>query len=443
MNHVSGFQGEVFAFYMEYQTWRDSLKPEKKMRNYRHIDVPLDLKNDKNFKKIVHVIENIKNHQFLPFIKRATTVIRFKKNKEGRAERTPKMRPIMYASHIDSHIYSYYNFMLLNKYEDYLNRLSLGENIIAYRKIEIGETGKGKSNIHFAKEVFDYIQIKEESIVITQDIEGFFDNINHSLLKEKICKILEVERLEDTFFKVFKSLTRYRYIEHSDFEDKKVKRKIEKTKYAIYKALKGLVKENLSNKGIPQGSPISGLLANISLIDFDNDIRVAFPDVFYRRYSDDLVFVCHSSYKDQLLEFIDGKIKEAFLKINPKKSFISYFKKVRGNVICEKVTNGLGKELGRNYVDYLGLEFNGQKIFLRKNTIQKLKYKQIVKTTKQLFNTVKQKRRKPKKIRKVAVKNRSNYFKKAVEVIANSGIKKQVLKVTKDRNKVKQIIKTR
>ncbi len=425
---------------MQYQEWRDKIKPEKKIRNYQHIDDLVDLNLDKDFNKIVHIIENIKNHQFLPFIKRAETVIRFRKNKEGKVQRASKIRPIMYASHVDSHIYSYYNYILLDEYESYLKNLGINENVIAYRKVVIEKTKKGKSNIHFAKEVFDYIQTQQESVVITQDIEGFFDNINHELLKEKICKVKNVYRLDNSFFKVFKSLTKYRYIEHEDFEDKKIKRKIKKHKYAIYKALVGIFKENKTNKGIPQGSPISGLLANISLIDFDNDIRITFPDIFYRRYSDDLVFVCKKEQKDLLLQFIDKKIKESKLKINAKKSFISYFNKVDETIICEKVTNGLHKPLGRNYVDYLGLEFNGTKIFLRKNTIQKLKHKQIVKTIKRVLNNKKQERRKPKKLRNSTIKVRSNYLKRAVEVVNNSGVKKQVLKVTKDRNKARRIM---
>lgn len=437
MNHVSGLQEEVFALYMPYQEWREKIKPEKKIRNYRHIDVPIDLNNDKDFNKVIHIIKDLKNHQFLPFIKKAETVVQFRKNKEGLAQRSLKVRPIMYASHIDSHIYSYYNFILLRKYESYLNTLSLSDNVIAYRKIEINKTKKGKSNIHFAKEVFDYIQTRDESVVITQDIEGFFDNINHGILKEKICKITGAEKLDDILFKVFKSLTKYRYIEYVDFENEKFKRKIRNNKYSIYKALDGVFKENKSNKGIPQGSPISGLFANVSLIDFDNDIHKKFPDVFYRRYSDDLVFVCNKDQEKSVLEFVENKIKKSCLKINAKKSFISYFKKVNGNLLCEEVINGLYKKLGRNYVDYLGLEFDGTRILLRKNTIQKLKHKQIVKTEKRVLNTIKQERRKPKKVRKVAIKGRSNYFKKAVDVINNLGISNQVLKVTRDRNKVK------
>lgn len=424
-----------------YQEWRDQIKPDKKLRTYLHIDDPLDLNNEKFFQKVVRALEDIKNHQFLPFIKREEIKIRFRKNKYGEAQRSPKVRPIMYASHMDAHIYSYYNFLLLTEYEEYLKRQGISDSVTAYRKIRIKESNKGKSNIHFAKEVFDYIQTQNECVVVTHDIEGFFDNISHRVLKEKLCKISNIKKLDDSFYKVFRSLTKYKYIHYSSFESKKFKKKIKENRYAIYKVLDGFVSENRTNVGIPQGSPISGLLANIYLVDFDHQISTFFPGVFYRRYSDDLVFVCKNEQKGELLKFIDEKIKEVLLKINSKKSFITYFKKNDENIICEKVTNGLDDEIGRGYVDYLGLEFNGPNTFLRKNTIQKLKYKQEKKTKKQLTNTQKQHRTKPKKIRKKTVKGRSNYFKKTLEIIDNPGIRKQILKVTKKRNKIaKQIV---
>ncbi len=423
---------------MTYQEWKNQIKPDRKLRTYQHIDDALDLDNEETFQRVVKVIEDIKNHQFLPFIKREEVKIRFRKNKEGEVRRSIKLRPIMYASHIDAHIYSYYNFILQEKYEKYLENLNLSRNVTAYRKIKIEETNKGKSNIHFAQEVFDHIQKQGECVVITQDIEGFFDNLNHSLLKKKICKVNNTEKLDESFYKVFRSLTAHRYIEHSDFLGKKIKRKTKNNKYAIYNTLKGLVHENRTNIAIPQGSPVSGLLANIYLIDFDFEINTSFPDVFYRRYSDDLVFVCRDEQKESLLLFIESKIKESKLRINASKSFITYFKKVNENLVCEKVTDGLGERKSRDYVDYLGLEFSGRNILLRKNTIQKLKRKQIKKTQKQLLNNIKPIRRNPKKDTSKKTKNRNNYFKKALEIISNDGIKKQVLKVTKDRNKVKK-----
>lgn len=423
---------------MTYQEWKEQIKPDRKLRTYQHIDGALDLDNEETFQRVVKVIENIKKHQFLPFIKREEIKIRFRKNKEGEVRRSRKLRPIMYASHIDAHIYSYYNFILQEKYEKYLRNLNLSRNVTAYRKIKIEETDKGKSNIHFAKDVFDHIQKQAECVVITQDIEGFFDNLNHIILKKNICKVNGTKKLDESFYKVFRSLTAYRYIEYSDFIDKKLKRKTKNNKYAIYNTLKGLVYENKTNIAIPQGSPISGLLANIYLLDFDFDIRVSFPDVFYRRYSDDLVFICKEEQKDSLLLFIDNKIKEAKLRINAGKSFITYFKKINGDLVCEKVTDGLDEQKSRYYVDYLGLEFNGGSILLRKNTIQKLKRKQIKKTQKQLLNNIKPIRRDAKKDGAKKTKNRNNYLKKALEIIGTDGIKKQVLKVTKDRNKVKK-----
>lgn len=437
MNHVSGLQEEVFAFYMLYQEWNAHIKPSKKLRTYEHIDDPLNLNNEQILKKVIDKIEDIKNHQFLPFIKRAETQIRFRQ-KNGVPVRSLKVRPIMYASHTDSHIYSYYNFLLSKKYEEYLRKLNLEDNISAYRKIKIESSDRGKSNIHFAKEVFDYISNQDECVVITQDIEGFFDNLNHILLKQKICEVNNTNKLDESLYKIFRSLTAFKYIEYDDFNKHKLTIKNRSNRYAIYKILKSILNENKTNKAIPQGSPISGLLANIYLIDFDRQIKVGFPDVFYRRYSDDLVFVCKKNQKDDLLKFIDEKIKESKLNINSSKSFISYFKNNNGSITCELVTNGLNKKRGRNYVDYLGLEFDGKNILLRKNTIQKLKYKQIKKAKKQLSNKEKQKRRKPKKIGKKLIKNRNNYFKRTLEIINNVGVKKQVLKVTRDRNKVKK-----
>jgi hypothetical protein len=420
---------------MNYQEWKKQIKPDKKLRKYQHIDEPINLDDEKSFQKVIRVIEDIKNHQFLPFIKKIENKIRFRRNAEGKAARKNKPRPIMYASHIDAHIYSYYNFLLMQRYENYLEKINLSKNVIAYRKIKIEGSEKGKSNVHFAKEVFDYIQGQNNCVVITQDITSFFDNLNHKLLKEKICKINGTDKLDEKIYKIFRSLTAYKYINYDDFINKKIKKKTKNNKYAIYKILDGVVNENRTNIGIPQGSPISGLLANIYLIDFDNQINTSFPDVYYRRYSDDLIFVCKNEQKENLLKFIEERIKEYLLEINPAKSFISYFKK-EGNILtCNQVTDGLGNKIGRNYVDYLGLEFSGENIYLRKNTVQKLKIKQEKKVLRQLSNTIKQERRKPRKI-KIKI-NRSNYFKRASDIINNIGIKKQVLRITKSRNKIR------
>lgn len=423
---------------MDYLEWKNKIKPEKRIRTYRHIDAPLNIEDERVFSRIVTVISNLKSHQFLPFIKRVEKTVRFRRDKGGLARRKLKLRPIMYASHLDSNIYSYFNYHLLKIYESLLQKEGISESVIAYRKIKIPGTERGKNNVYFAKEVFDYIKLHPDNVVITQDIEGFFDNINHSVLKKKLCEISGTERLDDSLFKVYKSLTTYRYIEYSDFESRKFQQEIRRNRFSIFKFLKKYFKENKTNKGIPQGSPISGLLANISLFDFDRSVKRTFPNVFYRRYSDDLVFICKRNQRDALLEFIDEKIKKVYLKINAKKSFISYFKASEDGIFCEKVTNGLGDAEHRGYVDYLGLEFTGGEIFFRKNTIQKLKHKQIVKSQRNILNSLPPNRRRPKQEIKIPPKRHPNYLRRTAEIIGSQGIQHQVLKVARDRNRSKR-----
>ena len=64
-----------------------------------------------------------------------------------------------------------------------------------------------------------------------------------------------------------------------------------------------------------------------------------------------------------------------------------------------------------------------------------VKIKQNKKAARHLYNSISQIRRKPKKS-SANIKNRSNYFKRALKIVNNPGIRRQILKVTKDRNKI-------
>jgi len=428
------FEGGGLCVSGPFIDWRENVKPGKRVRNYIHVDEPLDLDLQEDFEKTVRTIESLKDYQFLPFIRRDNREIRFRKNKEGRAVRSLKIRPIMYAAHQDAHIYSFYNFLISQKYEKWLVDSKLGDIVIAYRKSKIDNTDKGKSNIHFANEAFSYIKQRNDVVVITHDIEHFFDELDHKILKNRICNILGDKQLDDSLYKVFRSLTRHRHITHADFIQKKFKRILRRSQDPVYKILKGHINENESGKGIPQGSPISGLLANIYLMNFDLAIRSNFPNVYYRRYSDDLIFVCTKDEKESLLKFIDQKVNEHRLSINPDKSFICYFHSASQGAICELVTDGSGRNKNRDYLSYLGFDFDGNKILFRKNTFQKLKHRQIERAKRQRNNTVRQIRKKPRRNIPSDKKHRNNYFKRALQVMDDTGIKRQVLKVSRDRN---------
>ena len=189
----------------------------------------------------------ISKHSFLPFIHKTKTERRFRKEyckrtgelkfitikgKKHVRKKKSKPRELYYASHIDSIIYSYYAELLQEKYEDLLEDKKLCAYVTAYRSIPVNQEvtdGPNKCNIHFAKEVFDRIKdsSKEEFIVLAVDIRGFFDNLNHKILREKLSLLISdssTSKLPDDYFNLFKSLTRFTYVDLIDlfesFKDK-------------------------------------------------------------------------------------------------------------------------------------------------------------------------------------------------------------------------------
>lgn len=179
-----------------------------KKRKYLHFDSPISF--DKA-NKIVSEPSCISKWNFFPFLR---MTIKSKKiiNKNGEKEKKEKIRDISYASHIDSHIYSYYSKILSEKYEKIINSYNLNKNIICFRKIP-DTNNKGQCNIHFAKKAFSDISSMAPCDVLCFDIKGFFDNLDHIILKKMWNHILGTERLPKDHFQIFKSLTNYSYVD--------------------------------------------------------------------------------------------------------------------------------------------------------------------------------------------------------------------------------------
>lgn len=110
-----------------------------------------------------------------------------------------KIRPICFASHLDSLIFGFYSFGLNNKYQKYIIEKGFDDCVLAYR------SDTGKCNIQFSKEIFDEVkhfnQTKGGCTAIALDIKGYFDNIDHVVLKEKWVKVWG-ERLPADQFKI-------------------------------------------------------------------------------------------------------------------------------------------------------------------------------------------------------------------------------------------------
>lgn len=399
-----------------------------KIKRYPHIGFPLTI-SDRPW-ILNYILAKTSTHSFLPFIHRTSKVRKFRKEycentglvlNNGLRVASVKPRELYYASHLDSVIYSYYTQKLNDKYEKFLLTTSFQDTVLAYRQIAIiSPVGKytkaNKCTIDFAKEVFDYIvhYDQDQFVVMTFDVSSFFDNLNHKLLLEELCKLLNVDKLSPAYFNIYKSLTRFNYVElvdlfiryqaqiiteKTDKNEKKLGRKSKRVsaiKYLrnqnaisfcssqnFFKNSKDLIKNKRykvddkgdflltesGNKiprdfGIPQGTPISALLSNIYMIPFDQKISdLIGSNGLYRRYCDDIIIVCSRDKYNDIRKNIYDAIKERKLEIQQRKTQTFHLKREAVGIL-------LGQEFPEevNYnkkLTYLGFEFNGHTVQLK------------------------------------------------------------------------------
>jgi hypothetical protein len=356
-------------------------------------------------------LSGISEHPFLPFVKILTKTPRYKwQESEKSYGLETKIRPIAFASHFDSYIYAFYSFALTEAYQDYIKLKGFDECVLAYRS-----DLDGKCNIQFAKEAFDAVKEKlnngKEASAIALDITGYFDNIDHFTLKEKWCKILDEDELPKDQYKVFRSLTKYSYINrnsllrHFDINLKHVsewnslldlipdsiagasfKEKFDllrREKLLVTNLPKKLSSGDLSYRGIPQGSPMSAVLSNIYLIDFDEKMYLLSKKLnfTYRRYCDDILIVCDPNDVNFINDEILKEIGNYSLVIQPKKTELISFRetlsgKIRGfnqkkiNDLNPTINTETEKRFFKN-LQYLGFEFNGENIYIRPGSLSR------------------------------------------------------------------------
>jgi len=331
-----------------------------------------------------------------------------------------KARELFYAGHLDSLVFSYYAHLLAEAYEKKIKEpfYNLTEVVNAYRSVPVDPSnmeGPKKCNIDFANDSFEFIRSYQENefVVIAFDISSFFDNLNHKLLRERWAEVIDKVKglkegeLSPDQFNVFKNITRFSYIDIVDifeeFKDRIITRKIKKDgsqgpirKKAV-KKIKYLRNQNAiafcyskdflkvkgrllqpsktkklkdgsvvyRNFGIPQGSPISSVLANIYLLNFDKAISDFVSDKgLYRRYSDDIIVVCPKSMKSDMEDLVYSEIKKVCLEIQRKKTQIFHF--VRDSEERIKCGQEFENEINWNKnLVYLGFEFDGEFTLLK------------------------------------------------------------------------------
>lgn len=417
-----------------------------KEKGYLHLSPSLELGSD--WRLIEKKITNknyIAKYAFYPLIHTALSERKFKKGdsekfttnqrkhthyrlRTSHPRQNSKKRPLHYASHMDSLIYGYYASILRDQYENLLKQEPLlDQAIIAYRKIETFQgSGVGKSNIHFAKECFDEIKNRtknnNEISVLAIDLKSFFSTLDHKILKEQWKKILnEPHSLPDDHYNVFKACTNFKYILQDDLRIRKSKNgkkapydesklaQIRKTKgfrcffesnkdfreyiqtgkLPIYSNpfLKKLENGKKVKNGIPQGLPISTVLANLYLYNFDLEIInkwVKTHNIYYRRYSDDIFIVCEKIKCNEIEENIQELIKKYEIKISTDKTEKFIFKNVPNTkhdtrLECFRILNN-EKEVS-SAMSYLGFEFRGYNTSIKSTNLSKY-YRKIISTVK-------------------------------------------------------------
>lgn len=377
--------------------WRPDLK------NYPHFDAAISISE---IEALVRDPLRVAKNTFYPFMRyeQRWQPFRQRKNAEGVIERPDKKkRPIRFASRRDAYILSYYRHQLAERYEVALAAAGVSDSVIAYRKLR-DHRGRGKSNIDFAADAVDAIRAIGTCAVVALDISSFFETLDHELLRQKWCRLLDVDELPPDHAAVFRAMTKYAVVDREAVYERLgyMERVLddagnERLKYTLtFREMprklcsnadfrrkicgvggeyRSLVRTNRKPFGIPQGAPISDLLANIYMIDFDVAAReycAARGGVYYR-YSDDILMIVPGGADEAMAarSFAGETIRVHGdrLKIKDSKTVAALFEPVGDGTLQYAHVSG---RQGRNGLEYLGFRYDGAKVAIRDATMAKL-----------------------------------------------------------------------
>lgn len=387
--------------------------PWIKLKKYPHIGFPLENKDRAMLESYIKDPNKIAKHSFLPFVHRTIFQRKYRALNNGKRtpsykrkrkkNKRPKAREIHFASHFDAQVYSYYSYILSLKYNELLKTKNFNKAVVAYRKIEIeNKKDKNKCNVDFALETFQFIKQNDdkELTVIVADVTNFFNSLDHKILKQKWAEVWNGGKsLPKDHYNVYKSLTKMRYVNENllfrNYKDKiwvakrgennpKIKEIKQKSikkkcflkdndaiaycdKATFLKNSLNLISKSTNTKGIPQGTALSATLANIYMLDFDQNVQDYINSVngFYQRYSDDLIIVVPREKQLEAINIIRTLVdKKVNLEIHVDKTKMYHFQyideKFKGYEIDENTSKIKNKKL-----EYLGFEYDGERVLIK------------------------------------------------------------------------------
>lgn len=342
-----------------------------KRRTYLHFDLPV---SQESAMRLACDPAKVARHSFYPFLGYTNLIKRIAKDENGKVVKKEKAREIKIAAHRDSAIYARYADLLSPAYEAELDRRGLTKVVTAFRQHPTGGT-----NIDFAGEVFHYIDRHRPCIALAFDLEKFFDTLDHELLKQQWTALLGATRLPDDHFAVFRSLTRFCWVNRDETFKKlgisphnpkanKRRRICHPREFREQIRQSGLLRLNPTpGKGIPQGSPISALLSNLYMLDFDQNLNGAISQLggLYRRYCDDIMIVVPPEHRWDAEELVATAVEEARLTFNRAKTDRAAFPEGKGQPVAPpKADSGFSVR-----IQYLGFTFNGSQTLIRPGSL--------------------------------------------------------------------------
>lgn len=332
---------------------KTALQAAQRQRRYVHFDLPL---SRSAVRALVLDAARVAAHPFYPFIRHDIVRPKIKRTGKGQFLRRLKVREIRYAAHADAAIYAYYSHLLSQRYETRLAMAGLGAWVIAFRSLS-------KSNTDFATEAFTWIASNSPCVAMGFDVKDFFGSIDHAELKRAWAALLDTETLPADHFSVYRSITR-----HSSVELIAARRALHITRSALKKRDRmcspsdfrkivrggGLIDVNGLGRGIPQGSPISALLSNLYMFEFDVRIATEVENRggYYRRYCDDILIVADAKWSTDLEALVAAELQRIGLVMQISKTQM------------RKFSPAADKPL-----QYLGLTYDGDRILLRPSGI--------------------------------------------------------------------------
>ncbi|MGG5890036.1 reverse transcriptase/maturase family protein [Falsiroseomonas sp. HC035] len=349
-----------------------------KPRGYRHFDRPISV----DFAEKAMDGAYVASHSFSPLIHYLKTEKRYKRlTPSGPRSVVLKERPIKYASHKDACIFSYYGHLLEEKLENHYSMSGLNRNVIAYR-------GIGLSNYDFAAEALRFAHQLRQASILAFDVSSFFDTLDHALLKSRLKNLLGVSEIPEDWYKVFQSITRFHFVEidalkaHNKF-GARLKHRTRDRICSLRELKEEKIKIHINpelldgrRRGIPQGTPISAVMSNLYMVEFDTAAAAlaAKFGALYRRYSDDILLICSPEHSAAA----EVAIKEY---ISREKLDLSESKTERTHFDIESEMPRAGKA-----AQYLGFNLLEQGATIRESSLSRQwrKMRQAIKRTRKI-----------------------------------------------------------